>query len=234
MTRATTSLLFTGLLALGAAGPLEASPIVGQIDTFEGLTTNGWTNGPAAPDPLVLTGGPSGATDHFLDIVANGLSGPGGKITAFNRAQWAGDFLASGIQQIEMDLKNLGQTSLDVRVGFRSGIALGAPAEVSTVAFVLAPDSLWHHAVFAIDDPSLSEINGASFGSVMSSVMEMRILHSVNPFISGDPIVSQLGVDNIRAVGSAATVPEPTSMFLLGSGMLVLLRHRNRFRTQHS
>ena len=71
-------------LIVGASAPAaQANPIVlGQIDTFESLTTAGWRVGdPNHPlPPVVVAGGPAGASDHFLRLTALGGSGPGSAV----------------------------------------------------------------------------------------------------------------------------------------------------------
>jgi hypothetical protein len=80
----------------------------------------------------IANGGPAGVGDHFLLITANGSAGADGRITVFNRSQWAGNFLAAGVSAIEMDLKNFGTTPLSIRVALKSGIGIGSPGFVTT------------------------------------------------------------------------------------------------------
>ena len=72
--------------------------VVGQIDDFQDGTTANWSNGEiigTVPVTNVPTGGPAGAGDHYIQLTSDG-SGSGGKLTAFNRDQWLGDYLAAG------------------------------------------------------------------------------------------------------------------------------------------
>src|SRR5215203_3475115 len=81
----------------------------GEVDTFSG-GIEGWFAGggpvgqvpPVAPT-VIATGGPGGAGDSFLQIVANGSLGPGGRLVVMNGAQWAGNYLAAGISGVAMD-----------------------------------------------------------------------------------------------------------------------------------
>src|SRR4051794_16073357 len=77
-----------------------AEPVVGQVDTFEDGTTQGWIVNllgqgppPAAALPTnVPTGGPGGSGDHFLELNSVGGQGAGSRLVALNLdARWTGD-----------------------------------------------------------------------------------------------------------------------------------------------
>ena len=134
-------LAFVTILAIAT---VSANPILGQSDTFSTTSTLNWTNGAPATDPLVIsTGGPAGAGDGYLQVTANN-SGSAGKLTIFNRSQWAGDFSAAGIFSIEMDLANFGASALSLRVALKSGTFSNSPGFLSTTAFALSADGQWH------------------------------------------------------------------------------------------
>src|SRR5205085_5301004 len=109
-----------------------------------------WTaGGPGGQVPPTLpfvmpTGGPAGAGDQFLVITSigclnpatcgdptspQGTGTPGAILIAINRrAQWAGNYLTSGISAISMYLENLGNTTLTMRL-----IVTDAPAFDDTI-----------------------------------------------------------------------------------------------------
>jgi len=71
---------------------------IGQIDVFTTGTENWIAPDPTNPNPpTTALGGPGGAADPYLQLIASGNPGPGGKLTVLNGAQWTGDFLAAGI-----------------------------------------------------------------------------------------------------------------------------------------
>jgi len=111
-----------------------------------------------------------------------------------------------------MDLINLGQTTLDVRLQFEDPM-MAPPADlaVSTNPFVLAPGSGWQHAVFSLNPSAFT----APFGSVtaaLSKTTALRIIHSAVAD-EATSVIGVLGVDNIQAV------PEPATFLLFGAGL---------------
>ncbi len=199
----------------------------GQIDSFQNGSLQGWTNGPA-PDPTnVATGGPAGAGDRFLQVLATGGFGAGSKLTTFNRTQWLGDYHAAQVSAIAMDLKNLDDTApiqpLSVRIGFRQSTAPGAPGYVTTNAFALPADNAWHHAVFQLTGAAMIGVNAGALtlAQLLSDPAEMRILSANFLSLDGDSTSSKLGIDNIQAI------PEPPTLALLGfAATMLLVYHR--------
>jgi len=202
-----------------ASETVWAQPIVlGQKDDFQNGTLQNWTNGFGAPDPVnEPNGGPAGAADRFLHDSSQGGIGAGSRLVVFNISQWTGDYLSAGVTQIEMDLKNLTSTTLDMRWALRASSGGSfVPGYVSSSPVVLPNDGLWHHAVFLLDDAHLTPVNSpAPLSTFLASVGEARILHSVTPSLTGDVGVFSFGVDNILAAAGAA-VPEPAVWILLG------------------
>lgn len=212
-------------LSLPAASPALAAPPAitpGQVDTFTTGGTAGWVNGNVIANPTIQAGGPGGAGDNYMRFAADG-NGPGGKLTVFNTAQWVGDYLTPGITAIEMDLRNLGSTELQMRLGFKQTAGFGAAGYASTTGFVLPVGSGWVRATFPIDPTAYTAINGpASFNAVFGGVMfgELRLLHATEPTLTGTNIVGAIGVDNIRAV------PSPVAAPLMLAAALVRRRRR--------
>jgi hypothetical protein len=213
------ALLSLATLLFAASGIGAARAVVlGQIDTFESGTTLGWAAG--LTQPIVNTGGPSGESDNFLQLTADG-SGSSGKLTVFNRAQWLGDYISQGITGIDLDLENLGATPLTIRLAFKSSTANGAPSYLSA-GFTLPADATWHHATFTLSAATMTALGSpAAFDTFCSSgIAEMRIINEAGATNSnGDTVTSTLGVDNIQAVPE----PNPTTLALL-TLLLLLFR----------
>jgi hypothetical protein len=192
-----------------------------QLDDFEDGTTQFWTNGGAGAPPVlnINTGGPGGVDDNFMQITSIGGGGAGRFLVAFNQTQWIGNYIATGVTSIEMDLQNLGSVSLSIRLAFKENGGFGAPGYLSSTAALLAPGSGWQHFVFTINSGSMIPIaSPTDFNTFFSTGNgEMRIINEVGTSnLNGDVIVAQLGVDNIHAV------PEPGTALLGAFGMVVL------------
>jgi hypothetical protein len=222
--------LVLGLLSLvfvAIASPTACAAVTnGQVDNFESGAAN-WTNGALATDPVVVLGGPGGAADHFLQITATGAAGAGGKLIAYNRSQWLGNYTSAGVTAFAMDLENLGSTPLDIRLALKQSTTKTSPGYATTNAFSLAVGSGWQHAVFSLDSSALTEIGvpAPTLSSILGNLGELRILSSAVPSLDGDVIAAKLGVDNITAV------PEPAMLLLVVlSGLCLLARHWWRCR----
>ena len=211
--------------ALLALSPAARGVALAQLDDFQDGTVKNWANGGPAADPLnITTGGPLGLSDNYLQITADG-SGSGGKLTSYNRSQWLGNYNAAGVTAIAMDLKGFsspGSAALSIRFALKTGTG-STPGYVSTAAFSLPIDGLWHHAVFSLSAMTAVGSPG-TLASVLSNPGEARILHAAAAdTVHGDNIVGQFGVDNIQAL------PEPTAGGLCAAGLgAFLLRRRAR------
>jgi hypothetical protein len=218
--------IFFGVLTF--AGSARAI-VVGQIDNFEDGTTQDWANGGAPGAPPVEninTGGPAGLDDNFIQLTSVGGTGPGKFLTAFNRTQWLGNYISLGVIAIELDLRNFSKVDLNIRLGFKTDTAPGAPGYLST-SFSLAAGSGWEHAIFLINPGSMIAVGGpADFNTFFSSGFgEMRILNEAGVGnLNGDVVAAQLGVDNIHAV------PEPSALLLTAVGIFSFVAWRRNKR----
>lgn len=206
--------LLASLLCCGPASALT----LGMTDTFQDGSTEGWSSGAANPNPpfVVTSGGPAGAGDMFLQLIATGSPGAGGKLVAFSGVQWAGDYLASGVTAIAMDLNNRGATDLSLRLW------VAAPDVMSQQPVLLKAGSGWTHVLFQLTPDALT---GAA-ALALSNVSQLRLFHGTDAFFPGQNIATQLGMDNVSAV------PEPQTWALLGAGLALIagLRMRRRWR----
>jgi hypothetical protein len=197
------------LLASGATFGIEA----GQIDTFEDGTTQGWREGFSSPNqPFVVDEG----GNMFLRNISSGSGGAGGRQVMFNAPQWNGDYITEGVSEISMDIRNSGNTELNVRLAFQSNT--GSRGSTNDV-FLLAPGSGWMSVTFDITDLFVESGPDTPL-ELLSAVNQMRILSSEDPSYRGDIIAATLDVDNIFAV------PAPGAAGLLALGGLAAARRR--------
>lgn len=209
-------LLIAAALLAAVSSPARAI-MVGQVDTFQNGAVSGWISGAAHPLPpsVVTGGGPAGSADNYLLLQATGLQGAGGKLVAFNREQWTGDYNAAGISAITMDLRNFGATDLLLRL-YVDGP--NGSTGISTMPISLAAGSGWATVSFAMTPDALSGLATTA----LSGVTQLHLFHALSPFYPGQNIATQLGVDNISAV------PEPAAWALLASGLLLACGARAR------
>lgn len=224
------ALVFGLVLATSAT----AAPILGQIDDFEDGTTEGWIinllgMSPPPPETIpvnIATGGPGGVDDNFLQLTAVGGQGPGSRLSVMNPfQQWAGDYLASGITAIEMDVRNLGAADLELRLLFEDPTPVSPPANiaVSTQSIFLPAGGDWTHVIFPIIPSALTAVEG-DVNLALANTTILRIFHGATPSLPPDAIAAVLGVDNIQA----SQAPEPATVALFGVAAAVALRRRVR------
>lgn len=197
-----------------------ADPVLGQVDTFEDGTTQNWVvnllgmGSHPAPPTNVPTGGPAGVDDNYLRLTSVGGGGSGSRLAVLNLAQWTGNYLASGVNAITMDVNNMGATDLSLRLLFENPMG-GPPTDAAITALVFLPSgSGWRSVTFLVGPNDLTALSG-SVTTVLANTTALRIYHSPAAAFPGPPVEAQLDVDNIRA----AAVPEPATMLLLGSGL---------------
>jgi hypothetical protein len=220
------------VIAMAALVMLPANALASAIivDNFEDGTTQNWIIGAGpggggahpAPPQNVANGGPSGAGDNYLLLTAVGGVAAGSRLSVLNLDQWALDYIASGITQIEMDLNNLGQTELALRLLFEDPM-FGPPTNSAFSADpILVPaGSGWVHVVFPVAPAALIANLGTAEGALMNTTA-LRIFHSLADAVPGPSVVASLGVDNITAIAPEA-VPEPITLLLFGTGCLAVI-----------
>ena len=209
ITRARIVACSTGLLlACGQRG--LGGVTLGQTDTFQDGTTNGWQQGGVSPNQPTNTpsGGPNGSGDMYLSVISSGAFGAGGKLVVFNTQQWTGDFFTPGVTRVDAEMDNLGSTPLFMRVALRD--AAGSEYS-STNSVMLGAGSGWTAVSFDLTSSGLSRVSGAdSLSTTLSSVNEFRFLSAqFGPAFNGDTMAATLGLDDVHAASAAPPPPLP-------------------------
>ena len=216
----------SAMLALLVLAPGAAHAVtLGQIDTFDDGTTMGWFVPGVSPNPPANepSGGPAGAGDAYLKLVATGGSGPGARLSVLNASQWTGDYVAAGVTTIRMDVNNFGSSDLYLRLLFEDFEAPGPPVNLalSAEAVFVPSGSGWTTVAFPVTASDLVVPFGTA-GGALADVDTLRIFHNPDPAFPGPgagiPAVTvTLGVDNVTAA-----VPEPATLGLLVAGFAAL------------
>ena len=222
-------------LAVAFYVPTAFSVTLGQFDDFQDLPEQNWAsnfNGPGGagtmpvnPNPPnnIPNGGPGPAPDAFLSLVSifSAAVGPapGSKLTAFNAfGQWAGDYIAAGVNKITMDVQNFGPNPVELYLEFIDG-TFGNFA-ISSVGIPLAVGGGWTSISFDSGPGDLTHIGATSTADVLMNTAVLRILHNTMPTIPGPSITARVGFDNITAI------PVPPAIALLASGLIGLCARR--------
>ncbi len=177
----------------------QAQIAVGLVSDFQNSTTQGWRSGGVNPNPPTVLLNGHGAGDHALRVVATGSGGPGGRLVTFNQQQWTGDYISAGVASISMDLNNVGNTDLDVRLAVNgNGGFFSTNASVTLLA-----GSGWTNFVFPVALSDWTAAGGTNLNVTLGSVVALRILNSPTPAYLGAVEAGDLLVDNITALGEA-------------------------------
>jgi hypothetical protein len=217
--QASGALILLGLLL----GSTASAVTQGQQDDFS-VNTQGWLRGAQA------LGGPGGASDGYLRLVADG-SGPNGRLVTFNQSQWSGDYLAAEVEAISLFLRNSGPQ--DVQIRLTLGTAAGGPNAggtwyVTDSVAVLPSGSGWSQVLFPLGSGEMTLVQGSqSHSDVMQGVVTLRLLHTTTPSAFGDDVVATVGVDRVLAL------PEPGAAASLAGALAALggcARRRARTR----
>jgi hypothetical protein len=173
-----------------------------QVDDFQDPDdgTFGWrgSSGATAIPRRVVSGGPGGDGDAFLRIATLRYH-----LATKNTDQWTGDYLAAGIDAIEMDLKLIRPGPNDVEIR----ILLLGPGGVFASANLTDPISIdaWQRYRFGLTAADLVHVTGGTgnLADTLTDVSKLLIRHDrVIPTIPGNHpphISATLGIDNIRA-----------------------------------
>lgn len=153
-------------------------------------------------------GGPGGAEDAFLEIEVTGFH-----LGTKNMHQWAGDYLAAGIDAIEMDLNHIHPETdrLNMRLLLFGPGGTFASREVTPDL----PANTWTHYVFGLSADDLVHVSGGTgeLNETLAAVTTLLVRHDrPTPTVPGrhpPHITARLGIDNIHAVPRKPVIGVP-------------------------
>ncbi len=203
---------------LACCGMLPAAVYLNRLETFDSPTT--WTSGAGNPNPpaIVPDSGPLGSDDYALQITSTLSSMEGSRLIAFDQLTWVGNYIAEGVDALEMDLRNFSFSSSSMRVAIH-----GDGGWWVTPAVVLSAFSPWTSVSYDLSPGALLNTGGTDVTLTLSTVDEIRILHSTSPTFRGDTGQRSVLVDNIHAI------PEPSvaALFAIFGMIWAVLRSRH-------
>jgi hypothetical protein len=192
------------LLAVALLTPLSASAVDrSQRDDFTTGVQN-WN-----PSLSTATPGPDGASDRYLVVTSDG-DPIKARMICHNQTQWAGDYVAAGVQAIGFQANNLGATALNLRIALGNAASPmnGGTWFATTAAVPLAPGSGWQPVSLSLGCADLVAVQGTdACTQVLSHVRTLRILSAAAPAAIGDVLVGTLGLDRISAIPPIPVFP---------------------------
>ncbi len=194
-----------------------------MLDDFEDGGLGGWA--PPRANTSNIAGGPTGSS-RALEVR------PGGKLAAFDAGADISGAVDPEVVAIEIDMmRGVGAAPLDIRL-----VLFGPGAGnrwTSTVSQVLLGDGLWDTYRFSIRESDLTQVAGGDdYADLLANLDRIMFRHDTEgPSARGTPVEANAGpffIDNVTAVASASSVPEPGTALLVALGVvgLVVLRRK--------
>ena len=227
------------LLLLCLPGLAGAFPL-GLVDDFEDGTTENWVVGllgmpHPAPPINIANGGPDGDGDNYLRLTSVGGAAAGSRLVIINEEQWAGDYTIPDDSPLDRYViqgwvNNFINNDLFLRVLLEN--PMGAPpTDIAISDAVMVPaGSGWVPFEIPLGPDDLTVLLG-SLDALLPNVTAIRLLHSQAGLFPGEPIVLEIGLDDLFATGIVVDFPEPGTLglFLIAFAALGAAR-RPRWR----
>lgn len=170
-----------------------------QQDDFQDGTTVGWSGNRFGSVTNIPASGPAGAGDAFLQTSVASFH-----LGTKNTNQWAGNYMGSGIDAIEMDLNHInpGTDRLNMRILLFGPGGTFASKEITANV----PTNKWTHHVFGLATNDLVHVTGGTgvLNDTLAEVTDLLLRHDrLTPTLPGSHpphVTATLGIDNIHAV----------------------------------
>jgi len=193
--------LLTFILSLFIASALLAQVSSGHVDNFEDGTVQGWVTG-AAPTTNIITGGPAGANDNFVNYVTTGSAGSAGsKLIVFNKgSNWNGSYTSANVFGIKLNVRAIGSDlNLRIALGTSDGDQI-----CTTNSVLITAGSGWNFVIIPIAQSDMQVVSGSeTVANILNNgfIDEIRILSNTSPSWFGEVFVgvpTTLDIDNIE------------------------------------
>lgn len=211
------SILF--LFGLSMIGGQVFSATLAHSSDFEASNKDGWQHPVSSGNQTAIQ--MDGPFNHILLVTSNGGGGAGSRLVVPNTTDtWQGNYTASDITGVQMDLVNNSGITLSMRVGIEGGAS--GNRWTSTTPVSLTPSQRGTFR-FDLDSSSMSAAGGNNLATALADITQIRILHNPNTGdYKGASVSGSFTVDNITLV------PEPSSsaMILLGSIIFLIRRKK--------
>jgi hypothetical protein len=211
------------LLLLACPGLAGAFPL-GNLDDFEDGTTENWVVAllgvpHPAPPVNIANGGPDGDGDNYLRLTSVGGAAAGSRLVIINAAQWAGDYTIpddSPIQRyvIQGWVNNFINNDLFLRVLLENPMGGGSTDIAISEAVMVPAGGGWVPFEIPLGPDDLTVLEG-SLDALLPNVTAVRLLHSQGGAFPGEPLVLEIGFDDLLATGIVIDVPESAALGLM-------------------
>lgn len=198
---ATLALCLAGAAAL--TGTARSAPTLGFVETWPGVSLQGWDSQAANSNPG--SGGVGGVGDGFLRFsTPNGITHNLGTVSF--GLEYQGDWLAAGISQVRLWLNDVdADDPLEMHLSLGNGLSFWQ----YNVAF-LPPHGRW--AEFVVDLSSAANwtrtIGTGTFAQALQAVDRVHVRHDRPPFVqTPDPIDADVGLDHLLLTNGVVGVP---------------------------
>jgi hypothetical protein len=192
-------------------GILAAASQAWSLDSFD-INVENWKNGSAGGPQWSSSGGVSGGC---LANISSGLSSGGGKQVMYNTTQWAFNYTAAGVTELQFYART---TYTAGSLNLRLAVQGAGGAFSSTNAASLANDGQWHLLTLGLQASDLTYLSGGTgvAGDTLAGITMLRLIASDVPSFSGAQIAAIVFYDNITySTGPPSTItntptPSPT------------------------